>query len=197
MNRLAMNFLIDVLSFLAMGATIATGVMIKYILPARSGGLRVWGWNRHDWGDVHFYLAVGLIALLLAHVTLHWHWIATTADRFLSRRNAGEEASGRPGRNLAAASVPACILIGFAGFLWAVSGDVERGHGAGASGGQGWARRSDVTQAGACTRVGGAGGSGGRHGGWSRGYGRGRWEGLPGTRDVAEPISTRSVRTGY
>jgi hypothetical protein len=31
--------------------------------------------NRHDWGDVHFWLAVAVGAVVLVHLALHWNWI--------------------------------------------------------------------------------------------------------------------------
>jgi hypothetical protein len=30
---------------------------------------------RHEWGDIHFYLAVGFVALMVVHIILHWGWI--------------------------------------------------------------------------------------------------------------------------
>ena len=30
---------------------------------------------RHEWGGVHFYLAVIFAVLMLIHIILHWTWI--------------------------------------------------------------------------------------------------------------------------
>jgi hypothetical protein len=35
----------------------------------------IWGLDRHDWGGVHFWMAVALLGALSVHVLLHWKWI--------------------------------------------------------------------------------------------------------------------------
>ena len=42
---------------------VATGLILRFVLPAGSGrqALTLWGWDRHDWGDTHFWLAVSLV----------------------------------------------------------------------------------------------------------------------------------------
>ena len=29
----------------------------------------------HEWGAIHFYLAVLFVSLMLVHIILHWTWI--------------------------------------------------------------------------------------------------------------------------
>ena len=174
MNRTVTNFVIDLLAFLAMCATIATGLLIKYMLPPRSGGmgrgggLTLWNWNRHDWGDLHFYLAIGLLSLLLVHVTLHWHWVVATAGRLASSRAATARAMPTPARHIAVASFLMLIFLCFAGFFWAASRDVERRDGAGAFAARGLAGRADVDQTSEGTQQGDAHGRG-FGGGWRGG----------------------------
>jgi hypothetical protein len=33
--------------------------------------------NRHQWGEIHFWVAFVLMAVLALHVVLHWKWIVT------------------------------------------------------------------------------------------------------------------------
>lgn len=59
-----------------------TGLMLTYRLPpgSRGGhGLTVWGWSRHDWGDVHFWTAIGMIVLVGIHFVLNWRWMQKIA----------------------------------------------------------------------------------------------------------------------
>ena len=37
--------------------------------------MTVWGLTRHEWGDVHFYIAMALFATMSLHILLHWKWI--------------------------------------------------------------------------------------------------------------------------
>ncbi len=84
MDRSKLNFIIDALMFLCLMAMAGLGFLMKYILPpgrevvARYGRnlyLSWLGWDRHDWGNVHLYLAFALLALLALHLILHWHLI--------------------------------------------------------------------------------------------------------------------------
>lgn len=59
-----------------------TGLMLKLRLPpgSRGGqGLSVWGLSRHEWGDVHFWAAIVMIALTVLHFALNWTWMQKIA----------------------------------------------------------------------------------------------------------------------
>jgi hypothetical protein len=95
MKRGTVNFLIDLLAFLVLLGLGFTGYIMKYVLPPGSGGRygrgfrggrgvemeqaeqirQFWSLGRHDWGDVHFYLAVVFAVLMIIHIILHWTWI--------------------------------------------------------------------------------------------------------------------------
>ena len=89
LRRITVNFIVDFVSFLDLLGLIFTGIIIRYILPPGTGGRgqelhggqgagRVkdfWTMTRHEWGDVHFYMVVVFIILMLIHLFLHWTWI--------------------------------------------------------------------------------------------------------------------------
>jgi len=97
MKRTRLNFLVDIVSFLNLLCLGFTGYIMKFILPPGSGGLgrqlhsgrgrepirEFLSLTRHEWGDIHFYLAVVFLALMLLHIILHWTWIK---NRFKSLR---------------------------------------------------------------------------------------------------------------
>lgn len=35
----------------------------------------VWGISRHEWGSIHYWIALGLMSVLAVHLLLHWKWI--------------------------------------------------------------------------------------------------------------------------
>lgn len=75
-GRTVLNFLIDLVSFAVLALLITTGILMKYILPPGTGGrLSVWGFDRHQWGEFHFWLAAAFFALMAYHIWLHWKWI--------------------------------------------------------------------------------------------------------------------------
>lgn len=61
-----------------------TGVLLAFRLPpgSRGGrGLSALGWTRHDWGDLHFWISIAFLALLLIHLALHWRWFWQIASK--------------------------------------------------------------------------------------------------------------------
>jgi len=93
MKKTWKNFWTDAVMFVQILALSATGIILKWVLPPGSGhGLghghghghelndgtgpeTLLGLGRHDWGDVHFWIAVSLVAILVLHVILHWTWV--------------------------------------------------------------------------------------------------------------------------
>jgi len=76
MRKAKLNFVVDALAFVAFAFLTATGVLVRYVLPPGSGHFStVWGMDRHEWGHVHFWIAVVLSAALGFHLFLHWRWI--------------------------------------------------------------------------------------------------------------------------
>jgi hypothetical protein len=75
-KRPNLNFLVDAAAFAAFVLLTSTGVLMSYILPPGSGHFStLWGMDRHEWGRIHFWIAVALMAFLGQHLLLHWRWI--------------------------------------------------------------------------------------------------------------------------
>ncbi len=101
MSRSAMNFILGLVSFLNLSGLIFTGFIMRYILPPGTGGLgrtlhggsgrgvqaqELWSMTRHEWGSIHFYLAVVFVVLMVIHVILHWIWIKCYVKSVVSQR---------------------------------------------------------------------------------------------------------------
>ena len=43
------------------------------------GELTFWELSKHTWIDIHDWVAVALVVLVLVHIILHWKWIARMA----------------------------------------------------------------------------------------------------------------------
>ena len=70
------RFIIDIIAFTSFVFLTSTGVLLFYLLPPGSGrGSTIWQMDRHEWGDIHFYLAVSFLIILAYHVIQHWRWI--------------------------------------------------------------------------------------------------------------------------
>ncbi len=86
------NRFVNALSLIFFILMISTGFLLKWVLPAGSGRTEMIGsgrhgkvvytlmsLDRHDWGDIHFYISLGLILVLGVHLILHRKWILATA----------------------------------------------------------------------------------------------------------------------
>lgn len=80
MKRSNLNFLIDILAFSCFLLLTTTGVLVHYVLPKESGYFKqIWGLERHQWGEIHFWIAIAFLLILALHLLLHWRWLVSTA----------------------------------------------------------------------------------------------------------------------
>ncbi|MFH1374837.1 MAG: DUF4405 domain-containing protein [bacterium] len=99
------NFIVDLLAYVGFVFLIGTGLILKYILPHGSGRVvgggtghlsaeklitTLWGLTRDQWGQIHFWIAVVILASLLLHLVLHWKWITC----MLGGRKRPDDANG-------------------------------------------------------------------------------------------------------
>jgi Domain of unknown function (DUF4405) len=66
-----------------------TGLLLAFRLPhgPRVGQRAIFlGYPLHVWAEVHLWTSYALILLLLAHLAIHWRWLATVAASGKSRR---------------------------------------------------------------------------------------------------------------
>ncbi len=76
MDRPKKNFLTDAVAFIGLVLLASTGILMRYILPPGSGRWKaIWGLDRHEWGGIHFWIAIVFLGLLTIHLILHWRWI--------------------------------------------------------------------------------------------------------------------------
>ena len=105
MKRGTLNFVVDLVSFINLVCLAFTGFIMRYILPPGTGGRsrvlhggrsgeqikQLWSMTRHQWGDIHFYLALVFVVLMTLHIILHWGWIKSYFKSLLGigRKTAG------------------------------------------------------------------------------------------------------------
>lgn len=85
MQRRFLKFAIDVVLFLCAMGLLLTGLLLAYILPPGSGRWQVWGITRHEWGDVHFWIAMVMLGAAVLHVLLNWSWVCMVAAGLFRR----------------------------------------------------------------------------------------------------------------
>lgn len=76
-ERKSLNFIIDSVAFVILMVMTSTGLLMRYYLPPGLCDKRhtMLGLQRHEWGDLHFWLALVFFSLMALHIFLHWRWI--------------------------------------------------------------------------------------------------------------------------
>ena len=125
MKRKTLNYVIDLTTAAVMLGLLLTGLLVRFVLPPGSGsGRSLWGLGRHAWGDVHFWLAAAMGAVVLVHLALHWQWVCVTTARFFAR--GGWPTDLRPMvRNLAGAILVVTLSVALGGFVLVARGQVR------------------------------------------------------------------------
>lgn len=82
MNRPVFNIFIDLIAAVLFLGMLATGYLLSFPLPPGSNkAFSLWGLTRHQWGDIHFWISLGLILTMIVHLALHWNWIVTVIGK--------------------------------------------------------------------------------------------------------------------
>lgn len=78
LTRPAIQLAVDVAAFAGFVLLTSTGILLRTLLPPGSGRrTTIFGFDRHAWGEAHFWIAMVFFAVLVVHLWLHRRWIAT------------------------------------------------------------------------------------------------------------------------
>lgn len=73
MKRSTLVLLVDSIAFISFLFLTSTGVLLHYLLPPGTGRWSaIWHLNRHEWGNIHFWISVIFFTVLSLHLILHW-----------------------------------------------------------------------------------------------------------------------------
>jgi hypothetical protein len=74
--------LVDTLLFVDVCSIGAIGLLLAFVVPsgkAPDASKFFMGLHRHEWGDIHLYLSLFMLGLLVLHVWLNWTWVVSSA----------------------------------------------------------------------------------------------------------------------
>ena len=85
MRKATRNYLLALVMFLLALFQAVSGFVLWFALPRGNGyrggrdaeieGAATFLWDRHTWINIHDWVAVALLVLLVIHLILHWKWI--------------------------------------------------------------------------------------------------------------------------
>lgn len=84
------KYLIDALLFVDICSIAALGLLFAFVIPSGGGaGVSKYflGLHRHDWGDIHLYLSLFLLVLLILHIWLNWGWVINSTKSYFGERS--------------------------------------------------------------------------------------------------------------
>jgi len=81
-----LKYFTEVLLFVDLTSIAAIGLLMAFVIPSgkQAGDNKYFmGLHRHDWGEIHLYLALFFLALLTIHIWLNWTWIVQTTKSYV------------------------------------------------------------------------------------------------------------------
>lgn len=83
MNKNTLKYLIDVTIFIDLCSISIIGFLLGFIIPEGKGVNKYFlSLHRHQWGDIHLYLSLFFIFLIIAHIWLNWAWVKNSSIRY-------------------------------------------------------------------------------------------------------------------
>ena len=84
-NKMPLNIIIDFVMLIAMALVSISGVILEIVIPSRHAvrfqsvtpwGSHLFGLGGHDWGNIHLWAGVVLLALLAIHILSHINMVS-------------------------------------------------------------------------------------------------------------------------
>ncbi len=90
MKKSDWQYLVDTLLFICMFGIAFIGILMAFFLgegpTVRESEKYFLGLHRHQWGDIHLYLSVAFIILIIFHLMLAWSWIRGKTQSLFKKR---------------------------------------------------------------------------------------------------------------
>jgi hypothetical protein len=90
MRRVTVNFIVNLASFVVLVGLSVSRIIIA--LPHEHGPNEAKGpLGMGEWGDIHLWLGIVFVVLMLAHLVLHWDWIKCYVQSIFRPGVSGED----------------------------------------------------------------------------------------------------------
>ena len=89
MKKNSLKYLIGAILFIDICSIAVIGLLLAFVIPKgreTQASKYFLGLHRHDWGDIHLYLSILLLTLLIFHLWLNWTWIIQSTKRYFGNK---------------------------------------------------------------------------------------------------------------
>lgn len=88
MKKADWQYLVNTLLFICLIGMVIIGFLLGLVIPkgpsAPENTKYFLNLHRHQWGNIHFYLSLAFILLIIIHLTLDWKWIKARANKLFN-----------------------------------------------------------------------------------------------------------------
>jgi hypothetical protein len=93
-KKVSEQFIASVVLFILFMADCFTGFVVWLILPRGAldynnmivgAGRTFWGLQRNIWVDIHVWLAIAIISVIIIHIALNWKWVVNVSKKLFNR----------------------------------------------------------------------------------------------------------------
>lgn len=90
MKKADWQYVVNTLLFICLVGIVLIGLLLGLVIPqgpsSPESSKYFLSLHRHQWGNIHFYLSLAFICLIIIHLTLDWKWIKGRAVRLFKER---------------------------------------------------------------------------------------------------------------
>jgi hypothetical protein len=83
------RYVVDTLLFICLVGMTFIGILLGLVVPAGPAVAETakyfLGLHRHQWGNIHAYLSIAFVALMIVHLILSWKWIKVKTRQVFKR----------------------------------------------------------------------------------------------------------------
>jgi len=84
------RYLVDAFLWSCLGGMILNGILLGLVIPegpvSSESSKYFLGLHRHQWGNIHAYLSIAFVVLIVVHVVFNWKWITAETSQIFGRR---------------------------------------------------------------------------------------------------------------
>ena len=95
LRKKTQNFILFVILFFLGLFQAVSGFVMWLALPRGGGGggrygggvedATFWSLSRHEWADLHDWVALSLLVMIIIHIILHWKWIVYMTKSYFTK----------------------------------------------------------------------------------------------------------------
>jgi hypothetical protein len=89
MKKADWQYLVDSLMFICILGIAIIGILLAFFIPkgpsSPESSKYFLALHRHQWGNIHLYISLAFILLVIVHLTLDWKWIKSRASQIFRR----------------------------------------------------------------------------------------------------------------